>query len=51
MNQTRDDPRELERRIEQASRIASKIGDQTTVGRLLACVEELRARLRQHKAT
>ena len=42
-----DDPRELERKIEQASRIASRVTDQTTVERLRAWIEELRHRLRQ----
>jgi len=31
-----DDPRELERKIEQAARIASRVSDQTTVERLRA---------------
>ena len=42
-----DDPRELERKIEQAARIASRINDQTTVERLRSWIEELRQRLRQ----
>ena len=42
-----DDPRELERKIEQATRIASRVTDQTTVERLRAWIEELRHRLRQ----
>jgi hypothetical protein len=42
-----EDPRELERRIDLASRIASRINDQTTVERLRAWIEELRQRLRQ----
>jgi hypothetical protein len=45
MDQTDDDPRELERRIQQASRIASKVSDEITVGRLTAWIEELRRRL------
>ena len=49
MDQTDDDPRELERRIQQASRIASNISDPTTVGRLSAWIEELRRKLRQRK--
>jgi cell division septum initiation protein DivIVA len=41
-----EDPRELERKIEQATRIASRVNDQTTVDRLKAWIEELRQRLR-----
>ena len=42
-----EDPRELERKIDQATRIASRINDPTTVERLRAWIEELRQRLRQ----
>ncbi len=42
-----EDPRELERKIETASRIASNITDQTTIERLKGWVEELRQKLRQ----
>jgi hypothetical protein len=42
-----DDPQELERKIEQAARIASRVTDQTTVERLRAWIEELRQRRRQ----
>lgn len=45
----RDDSMELERKIEQASRIASRVADQTTVERLGAWIEELRQRLRQRR--
>jgi hypothetical protein len=48
MDQT-EDPRELERKIAQASRIASSDSDQTTVGRLLAWAEDLRRKLQQHR--
>ena len=48
MDQIDEDPRELQRRTEQASRIASRVGDQTTVGRLTAWIDELRWKLRQH---
>jgi hypothetical protein len=48
MDQT-EDPRELERKIAQASRIASSVSDQTTVGRLLAWAEDLRRKLQQHR--
>lgn len=41
-----DDPRELERRLEQASRIASNITDQTTYDRLKGFIEELKRKLR-----
>ena len=37
-----EDPRDLERKIEQASRIASRVTDQTTYQRLTAWVDELR---------
>jgi Protein of unknown function (DUF2934) len=49
MDQT-EDPRELERKIEQARRIASTITDQTTLERLRAWVEELKRSLRQRLA-
>jgi hypothetical protein len=42
-----EDPRDLERKIEQASRIASSVTDQMTVERLRAWVEDLRQKLRQ----
>jgi hypothetical protein len=42
-----EDPHELERKIEQASRIASALSDQTTVERLTAWAQGLRSRLRQ----
>jgi len=42
-----EDPRELERKIEQVSRIASNFCDQTTVERLTAWALDLRQRLRQ----
>ena len=42
-----DDPRELERQIEQATRIASRVTDQTTVERLRAWIEDLKQGLRQ----
>ena len=48
MNQD-DDPRDLERQIAQASRIASSVGDQTTVQRLVAWIEDLRRKLQQHR--
>ena len=41
-----EDLRELERQIEPATRIASRITDQTTVERLKAFVDELRRKLR-----
>jgi hypothetical protein len=44
-----DDPRELERKINQAARITSGVSDPTTVERLGAWIEELRQRLRQRK--
>jgi hypothetical protein len=42
-----DDPRELERKIEQAARIASRLNDQTTVERLKAWIEDLKQGLRE----
>jgi len=45
-----EDPRELERKIEQASRIARSVTDQTTYQRLMAWVEELRQRLQKRLA-
>ena len=45
MDRPDDDPRELERRIQQASRIASNISDETTVGRLTAWINELKQKL------
>jgi hypothetical protein len=42
-----DDPRELERKIEQAARIASRVCDPTTIERLKAWMEDLKRRLRQ----
>jgi hypothetical protein len=42
-----DDPQELERKIDQAMRIASRVNDQTTVERLRAWIEDLKQRLRQ----
>ena len=42
-----EDPRELERKIDQATRIVSRINDQTTVERLRAWIQDLRQRLQQ----
>ena len=42
-----EDPRELELKIEQANRIASRVTDQTTIELLGAWVKELRQKLRQ----
>jgi len=47
MEQNEDDSQELERKINQASRIASTITDQTTLERLGAWVEGLKPKLRQ----
>ena len=44
-----EDPRELERKIEQAARIASRVSDQTTIERLMAWIEDLNQRLRQRR--
>ena len=45
-----EDPQELERKIETASRIAARVTDQTTIERLRAWVEELRQRLKERSA-
>jgi len=44
-----EDPRELERKIEQAARIASHVYDPTTVERLRAWIEDLKQKLRQRR--
>lgn len=44
-----EDPRELELKIEQAERIAARIGDPTTYERLKAWADELRGRLRRRQ--
>ena len=41
--------RELERQIEQAARIASRVSDPTTVERLRAWIEDLKQMLRQRR--
>ena len=46
-----DEPQELERKIEQATRIASRVADQTTVERLRAWIEDLKQKLRQRRET
>jgi hypothetical protein len=45
-----EDPRELEREIERARRLAASVTDQTTYQRLWAFVEELRWRLQRRLA-
>jgi hypothetical protein len=45
-----EDPRDLERKIEQASRIASRMTDLTTYQRLTAWVDELRQKLQNRLA-
>ena len=42
-----EDSRDLARKIEQATRIASRVTDQTTVERLRAWIEDLKQKLRQ----
>lgn len=44
--ESKEDPQELERKIEQASRIVSSVTDRTTYERLKAFIEELRQKLR-----
>ena len=41
-----EDPSDLERKIEQASRIASRVNDPTTYQRLTAWVDELKQKMR-----
>lgn len=48
MNQ-REDPEELERKIAQASRLANRVSDQTTIGRLLSWIEELKQKLQKKR--
>jgi Protein of unknown function (DUF2934) len=50
MDQQGEDPLELERKIEQASRIASRMTDQTTYQRLTAWIDELRQKLQKRLA-
>ena len=45
----RDDPEELERKIAQASRLANRVSDQTTIGMLSAWIEELKQTLQRHR--
>jgi len=42
-----ENSRDLERKIEQATRIASRVTDQTTVERLRVWIEDLKQKLRQ----
>ena len=49
MGQSDDDPEELARKIEQASRIAVSVGDRTTYERLTAWIEELKLSLQQRQ--
>ena len=46
-----EDPRELERRIAQASRLSFRITDDTTLGRLQGLVEELRGKLKSLRSS
>jgi hypothetical protein len=45
-----EDPGDLERKIDQASRIASRVNDPTTYQRLAAWIDELKQRLRDRLA-
>jgi hypothetical protein len=47
MDDPSEDPKELERKIEQANRFASAVNDPTTVERLTAWAQDLRSRLSQ----
>jgi hypothetical protein len=49
MGQSEDDPQELARKIEQASRKASSVGDRTTYERLKAWIEELKLSLQRRQ--
>jgi len=44
-----DDHRELERKIEQATRMASRVADPTTIERLKAWIEDLKQNVRQRR--
>ena len=44
-----EDPRELVRKIDQATRIASRVNDQTTVERLRAWIEDMKQKLRRRR--
>jgi Protein of unknown function (DUF2934) len=44
-----EDPGDLERKIQQATRIASHVNDQTTVERLRAWIEDMKQNLRQRR--
>ena len=45
-----EDPGDLERKIDQASRIVSRVNDPTTYQRLTAWIDELRQKLRDRLA-
>ena len=51
MDDQSDDPQELERKIDQATRIASRVNDQTTVERLRAWIEDMKQKLRRRRET
>ena len=42
-----EDPKELERKIAQASRLAFRVGDQTTIGKLLIWIDDLKQKLQR----
>lgn len=44
-----EDARELERKIEQASRLASSVSDHTTRARISAWIDDLRQKLRNQR--
>ena len=44
-----DDPHELERKIEQAALIASRVNDPTTVERLRGWIDDLKQKLRHRR--
>ena len=47
MDDQSDDPQELERKIDQATRIASRVNDQTTVERLRAWIEDMKSSVKK----
>jgi hypothetical protein len=49
MDDQSDDPPQLERKIDQATRIASRVNDQTTVERLWAWIEDMKQKLRRRR--
>jgi hypothetical protein len=49
MDQSEDDPKELGRKIAQATRMVDSVGDDTTYSRQVAWIDELKLRLQQRQ--